>query len=419
MEARSINVVVVGGGTGGTLAANLLTKQLHKEIDNRRVQVHLVAGSDKRHIFQPGYLHIAFGDLQPKRIIHEESSLVRREVRLIEQDATRIDLTTKEITLASGEKLPYDYLIVATGSVADPGIIPGLREAGLNFHTSPEESMKIRNALQAFEGGHIVIGIAGVPHKCPPSPNEAAFLLDDNLRKKGIRDKVKITYVTPYPRPYPAEPMSKVVGPLFEEREIELVTFFNVDSVDPAKREMYSLEGDSISYDMLIMVPPHRGADVVKNSGFGDSDGWIPTDKQTMMIVGYDREYAIGDATNIPVSKTGVTAHLEAIVAVKNIVTSIQTCADVYKYTGRINCPFEMGSGKASFVVGSYDMPVKEIHPNRLRYIMKKAFANFYWRTLSGDWDWILNMYFGETCKKEAIPSHKMTDRASNNVKRH
>ena len=237
---------------------------------------------------------------------------------------TRIDLTAKEITLASGEKLPYDYLIVATGSIADPDIIPGLRESGLNFHTSPEESMKIRNALEAFEGGHIVIGIAGVPHKCPPSPNEAAFLLDDYLRKKGIREKVKITYVTPYPRPYPAEPMSKVVAPLFEKLGIELVTFFNVESVDPLKREMYSLEGDSISFDLLIMVPPHRGANVVKNSGFGDADGWIPTDKQTMRIVGYDREYAIGDATNIPVSKTGVTAHLEAIVAVKNIVTSIQ-----------------------------------------------------------------------------------------------
>ena len=127
MEPRPINVVVVGGGTGGTLAANLLTKQLHNEIDTRRVQVHLVAGSDRRHIFQPGYLHIAFGDLEPKKIIHEESTLVRREVQLIEQDATRIDPTAKEITLVSGEKLPYDYLIVATGSIADPGIIPGLR----------------------------------------------------------------------------------------------------------------------------------------------------------------------------------------------------------------------------------------------------------------------------------------------------
>jgi len=403
MNTRPLNVVVIGGGTGGTLAANLLAKQLHNDVHAGRAQIHLISGSEKRHIFQPGYLHIAFSNLEPKNIIHNESELVSAEVHLVEQDAERLDLPSKEITLASGEKLPYDYLIVATGSVADPDIIPGLREAGLNFHTSPEESMKVRNALEKFESGHIIVGIAGVPHKCPPSPNEAAFLLDDYLRKKGVRDKVKITYVTPYPRAYPAEPMSKVVTPLFEKHGIQLVTFFNVDSVNPTKHELYSLEGETISYDLLIMVPPHRGANVVRNSRIGDSDGWIPTDKQTMKIVGYENEYAIGDATNIPVSKTGVTAHLEAIVAVKNIVASLRSRNELYKYTGRINCPFEMGSGTASFVVGSYETPVKEIQPNRIRYLMKKAFAKFYWRTLSGNWDWLLNMYFGEICKKEAL----------------
>jgi sulfide:quinone oxidoreductase len=145
------------------------------------------------------------------------------------------------------------------------------------------------------------------------------------------------------------------------------------------------------------MVPPHRGADVILNSGIGDADGWIPTDKNTMRIRGYENAYAIGDATDIPISKTGVTAHLEAIVAAKNIASAVREKGQVYKYNGRINCPFEMGSGQASFVVGSYDMPVKEIQPSRIRYIMKKAFARFYWRTLSGSWDWIFNIYFGRT----------------------
>ncbi len=243
----------------------------------------------------------------------------------------------------------------------------------------------------------MVVGIAGVPHKCPPSPNEAAFLVDDYFRERGIRDKVKITFLTPYPRPYPAEPMSKVVEPRFRERGIEVVSFFNVESVDPAKREIFSLEGESLSYDLLLMVPPHRGADVIMKSGIGDPDGWIPTDKNTMKIIGYENAYAIGDATNIPVSKTGVTAHLEAIVAAGNIVSAIRRKDQVYRYNGRINCPFEMGSGKAAFVVGSYEMPVKEIQPCRLRYLMKTAFARFYWRTLSGNWDWLLHAYFGKT----------------------
>jgi sulfide:quinone oxidoreductase len=405
MNKAPVNVVVVGGGTGGTLAANLLVKLLNHEAQSGNVKIHLVSRESK-HVFQPAYLDIAFNDTEPKSIIREENTLVRREVSRIEQDARRINLDAKKVTLASGEKLAYDYLIVATGSVADPSSIPGLGEAALNFHTSPEESKKVRNALEQFESGHIVIGIAGLPHKCPPSPNEATFLLDDYLRKRGVRARVKITYVTPYPRPYPAEPMSRVVGPLFEKRGIELVTFFNVESVDPTKREVHSLEGASISYDLLIMVPPHRGAEVVAKSSIGDSDGWIPTDKHTMRIVGRENEYAIGDATSIPISKTGVTAHLEAIVAVNNIVASVRGKKEVYRYNGRINCPFEMGSGKAAFVVSSYDMPVKEMHPNRLRYAMKKAFADFYWRTLSGNWDWLLNAYFGKTCTKNDAVAH-------------
>ena len=396
MRDLPLNIVVVGGGSGGTLAANLLAKRLGKEIQARRVEVHLVLGS-QQHIFQPGYLHVAFAGQDPTEIVREERTLVSRNVLLVQEPAERIDLKSQLVSLASGETLHYDYLIVATGSVPNPKAIPGLSETSMNFHTSPEESKRIWNVIQQFDGGHVVVGIAGVPHKCPPSPNEAAFLIDDYFRKRGIRDKVKLTFLTPYPRPYPAEPMSRVVEPLFKERGIEVVTFFNVESVDPTKKEMYSLEGESQSYDLLIMVPPHRGADVVVKSGIGDADGWIPADKNTMRIIGHENAYAIGDATNIPVSKTGVTAHLEAITATDNIVSAIRQGSELHKYNGRINCPFEMGSGKAAFVIGSYDMPVKEIHPSRVRYMMKKAFAKFYWRTLSGSLDWLFSLYFGRT----------------------
>lgn len=396
MVNETVNIVVVGGGSGGTIAANQLARQLRQEARAGQVKIYLISSS-RVHLFQPGYLHVAFKNQNTKDIVRNEETLLREEVHCVFQEAEKLDLAKQEVTLKSGERITFQYLVIATGSVPDPETIPGLKEASLNFHTSPEESKKIWDTIQQFDGGHVIIGIAGVPHKCPPSPNEAAFLLDDYFRSHGVRDKVKITFVTPYPRPYPAEPMSRVVEPRFQKRGIEIVTFFNVESVDPAKREIYSLEGESLSYDLLIMVPPHRGADVIIRSGIGDSDGWIPTDKNTMRVQGYDNVYAIGDATNIPVSKTGVTAHLEAMVAADNIVSSVRAKRQLYKYNGRINCPFEMGSGKASFVVGSYDMPVKEIQPSRIRYAMKKVFARFYWRTLSGNWDWLLNAYFGKT----------------------
>ena len=397
-----MNILVVGGGSGGTLSANLLAKHLRTEIRNGQVSVQLVSGS-QQHIFQPGYLHVAFKGQSPDDLVRQERSLVSRDVRLVEEPAERIDLKTQTATLASGKQLEYDYVIMATGSVADPSRIPGLAEASLNFHTSPEESRKIWDAIQQFDGGHVVIAIGGVPHKCPPSPNEAAFLADDYFRRRGIRDKVKLTFVTPYPRAYPAEPMSRVVEPRFRKRAIEVVTFFNMESVDPGRREIYSLEGESVSYDFLLVVPPHRGGDVVLKSGIGDSDGWIPTDKNTMRVSGYENAYAVGDATDIPISKTGVTAHLEAITATSNIVSAVRKSGQLHKYNGRIHCPFEMGSGRAAFVIGSYNMPVKEIQPSRMGYFMKKAFAMFYWRTLSGNWDWVFETYFGKTRTVEKI----------------
>jgi sulfide:quinone oxidoreductase len=397
------NIVVVGGGTGGTLAANLLAKQFSVEIGDEDIQVTLVTNS-RFHIFQPGLLEVAFEGKAPDSIIREERPLVSRKVSYIEENVERIDLQKQEVLLSRGEKLDYDYIILATGSVPNPDSIPGLREASLNFHTSTEQSLRIWNTLQHLEKGHVVVGIAGVPHKCPPSPNEATFLLDDYLRKTGKRERVSLTFLTPYPRPYPAEPMSNVVEPLFQKRGIEVVTFFNLESVDPVKKELYSLEGETVPFDILIMVPPHRGADVIIRSGIGDKDGWIPTDKHTLKIKGYDNAYAIGDATDIPVSKTGVTAHLEAKVAANNIISSIQELGKLHKYTGRINCPFEMGSGKAAFVIGSYDMPVKEIQPSRMRHMMKKGFERVYWRSLSGNLDWLLDTYFGTTDIVEEQP---------------
>lgn len=212
MPQPSQNIVVVGGGTGGTLAANLLAKNLRKMINNGEARVFLVSSS-KYHSFQPGLLEIAFEGKNPKKLVREERALVNRNVSYIEEKVDRIDLQQQAVSLESGRKLPYDYLIIATGSVPNPESIPGLSRGSLNFHTGAEQSLKIWNAIQQLEKGHIVVGIAGVPHKCPPSPNEAVFLLDDYLRKNGKRDGVDITFLTPYPRHYPAEPMSKVVEP--------------------------------------------------------------------------------------------------------------------------------------------------------------------------------------------------------------
>lgn len=389
-------IVIVGSGDGGTFTANLLASELKREIGRGEATVQLV-GEHLVHPFQPGNLDIAFKGAEPKKFVREESKLLKKGVDFIRDPAEKIDLKEMTVTTKSGRRLPYDHLVIATGAVADPSMIPGLAEGSFNFHMGPEDSRRIWDELKDFKSGTVVVAIAGTPHKCPPSPNEAAFMLDEFFNKKGIRDKVKIRFLTPYPRPYPAEKVSKVVEPMFEKRGIEVTTFFNVDSVDAEKHKVTSLEGESFDYDLLIAVPPHHGAGVVMKSGIGDADGYVPTDKGTMKMKGQEGVYAIGDATDIPVSKSGVVAHLQSVVVAHNIVSDIRGEHEELAYNGRINCPMEVGGHKAIFISATYSSPPEDQTPSRVKYIEKKSFAMIYWRALKGSLERVFDMFFGQT----------------------
>ena len=404
-------VVVVGSGDGGTFTANLLASELHDEIRGGLASVQLI-GEHLHHPFQPGNQDIALKGAAPDKYVKEETDLILEGVEFVIDPVVKIDFKARSVTTTSGRILSYDYLVIATGAVADPSKIQGLAEGSLNFHTGGVNSRRIWDALQAFEGGTIVVAIAGTPHKCPPSPNEAAFMLDEFFQKKGTRDKVKIKFLTPYPRPYPAEKISRVVEPMFREKGIEVTTFFNVDSVDPTQRKIYSLEGEVFDYDLLIAIPPHHGADVIINSGIGDQEGYVPTDKGTMKVVGQEGVYCIGDATNIPVSKSGVVAHLQSVVVARNIVAEMKKSKELLEYNGRINCPMEVGHHKAIFVSATYTSPPVDQTPSTVKYYMKRSFAIIYWRALNGSLERVFDIFFGQTrfpaTEKEAPKSMVM-----------
>lgn len=397
-------VVILGAGSGGTLLANLLAQEFRREIEDGAVGVQLVGEGDD-HVFQPGNLDVAFRGSDPASVVRRESSLLKKGVLQVTEGAAKVDLEQRVVTTRGGSKIPYDHVVFATGAVADPGLMPGLREGSLNFHEGPAEAARIWAALQGFEGGTVVVAITRVPHKCPPSPNEAAFMLDEFFRRRGTRGSVKIKFVTPYPRPYPAEQVSDVIQPLFEKRGIELVPFFAADHVDAKAKKIYSMEGESVDYDLLIAVPPHRGAEVVRASGIGDEEGWIPVDSRTMKVRDHPEAYAIGDATSIPISKSGVVAHLQAEAVAGSLASELRGGREVFEYNGRINCPMETGLRRALFVSGTYESAPRRERPTLLRYAMKREFASIYWSTIQGGWSWLMDAYFGETSEPHELPA--------------
>lgn len=368
-------VVVLGGGVGGTLVANLLAKEL-----GRDGKVSVVDPTGMHH-YQPGYLYVALGQANGRWLVRDERTLLRREVDLVIEQATAVDPDRGLVRLARGGTLEYDYLVFATGARLVPEQVPGLVQGSYEFY-SLEGAQRLREALRRFRGGRILVGIAGVPYKCPPAPVEFVFMVEDHLRRRGIRDRSEITLLSPLNRAFTIESASKVIQPIMEQRGIRLVTFFNVEEIDPSAGTVSSLEGEKLEYDLLVLVPPHRGQQVVVDSGLGDVGGWLPTDRHTLQVEGHDRIFAIGDATNLPISKSGSTAHFEAPVVASRIVSLVRGTAPNENYGGRVMCFLETGNRKATVLRFDYEHPPAPPQPNLIWHSAKWLFNRLYWETV-------------------------------------
>jgi len=372
MPAR---IVVLGGGVGGTLAANLLAKRLGRDA---RVTVVDPTGM---HVYQPGFLYAALGKANGRWLARDERTLLRDDVELIVEAATRVEAEQGVVRLGHGGSLAWDYLVLATGARLLPDQVPGLVEGAHEFY-SLEGALRLREALRRFGGGRVLVGVAGIPYKCPPAPVEFTLMLDQYLRKRGVRDKSELTLLSPLNRAFTIEPASKLVQPLMEARGIGLETFFNVESVDPAAGTVSSLEGDKAAYDLLVLVPPHAGQAVVEASGLGDAGGWVPTDRTTLQHLRHERVFALGDATDLPISKSGSTAHFEAPVIASRIASLVRGTAPKVNYGGRVMCFLETGDGKATALRFDYEHPPVPPAPSRAWHAAKWAFNRLYWDTV-------------------------------------
>jgi sulfide:quinone oxidoreductase len=368
-------VIVLGGGVGGTLAANLISKQLGA--DGQVTVVDPIG----MHVYQPGFLYVALGQANGRWLAQDERRLLRTEVEMVIDRAVRVDPTQRTVTLGRGGALGYDFLVLATGSRLAREEIPGLVEGAHDFY-SLEGAIRLREALRSFTGGRIVMGVAGIPYKCPPAPVEFVFMLEQYLRKRGIREKSTITLASPLNRAFTIETTSKVVQPILEQRGIELATFFNVEAVLPEKKVVTSIEGEELPYDLLVLVPPHRGAQVIEDSGLGDERGWVPVSRATLRHEKFDTIFAIGDATNLPISKSGSTAHFEAPVVASQIAAQVRGTTAKENYGGRVMCFLETGHAQATTIRFDYDHPPVSPNPSPLWHYAKWAFNRVYWVTV-------------------------------------
>ena len=377
-------ILILGGGVGGTLTANLLVKKLRKRIDRGEVEV-MVVDATGNHVYQPGFMYIAMGGERARNLSRPERSLLDRRVTLFVGMVQRVDEGRRWVRLADGTEIEYDYLVLATGSRIVPEAIEHFDTEAQHFY-SADAAAQLRVALDAFTGGRIVIGIAGMPYKCPPAPLEVAFLIESELRDRGLRATSELHFCSPIGRAFTIESVSDMATPILEEKGIELHTFFNVEAIDPDRKVVQSLEGEELPYDLLILVPPHKGQQFLIDSGFAPAPGgWLPTDRHTLEVGGRPNVFALGDATDLPLSKAGSTAHFEAPVVTERIVAAIEGREPSGKhadYEGKVMCFFEIGDGKGTLLQFDYDHPPRLPKPNQLWHLGKIVFNKTYWHTV-------------------------------------
>ncbi|MBT9260291.1 MAG: NAD(P)/FAD-dependent oxidoreductase [Clostridiales bacterium] len=368
-------VVIVGGGVGGTIVANQLARKV-----NGKAEITLIS-QDDQHMYQPGLLFIPFNLMQPDNLYRSQRELLHPHVVFAHDKVVAIDPEKKTVKGEKGQ-WTYDFLVIATGSRLAPEAVPGLSEGGHWFYDL-DHALKLREALRSFEGGKVVIA-TGVPHKCPVAPLEVTFILHEWLEQRGLREKTEITYLYPIGRLHSLEPVANWAAPQFEERGIQSEVLFNMEKVDPEEKVIYSLEGSSHPFDLLITIPPHKGQKVLIDSGISDQNGWVSVDRHTLQWKEDERVWALGDTTDLPISKAGSTAHYEADVVAENIAARIQGGESGHFYNGKVFCFIETGLDTATYASFNYKNPPRPPAPSPTIHWFKVAYNQLYWQTVQG-----------------------------------
>lgn len=328
------SVLVLGAGFGGLELSTRLSEELGDQVD-----ITLIDRADA-FVFGFSKLDVMFGRRTPAAVRLRYGDIATRHLRLRQETVTAIDPLRRRV-MTDLDAYEADVLIVALGADHDLDATPGLAEVGHEFY-SVAGAEAVRDVLPSFARGAAIVGVCGTPFKCPPAPSEAAILLDDYLRERGVRDDVTIQVVIPFGAPVPPSPTtSEAILQTFAARGIGFVPERRVMALDPDTHEAVLDDGRRLPFDLFLGIPVHRVPAVVRESGLAE-DGWIAVDPGTL-ATGFPGVYAVGDVTSVGTAKAGVFAERAARVVADQLIARIRGSEMPPGYDGTGSCYIEFG----------------------------------------------------------------------------
>lgn len=357
-------IVILGAGAAGAALSNRLETRLDG------AQITLIDGRPE-HWYQPGFTLIAAGLKPAGYSVSGTGDWLPKDATLIAEYAAEIDPEGNRLITASGQVVPYDFLVVATGLTLDWAAIDGfsLDMVGDNgigaVYAGPDYAARTWAAMDRFTdtGGQALFTRPATEMKCAGAPLKYTFLTDDYARRKGNRGKVEITYAANNKALFGVPIVSEKVRMLFADRGVAVVHDHVMKSIDPGRKlaTFTTPDGDKeLPFDFINVIPPQRAPDVIRNSPLPWADkwtdqGWVEADMKTLRHPRFANVFALGDVAGVPKGKTAASVKWQVPVVEDHLVAQIEGKDGTATYDGYTSCPLITRVGRAMLVEFDYN----------------------------------------------------------------
>jgi sulfide:quinone oxidoreductase len=361
------DILILGGGTAGLTVAS----QLADRIDGRHLGI---VEPSPTHYYQPLWTLVGGGIFPREDSARDEAGLIPDGVTWIRDAASWIDPEQRSVTTATGGTLTYDFLVVAPGVVPRWTKIPGLVESvgkpgsGVTSNYSYETVAATWEAIRSFPGGTALFTEPITPVKCGGAPQKIMYLAEEAFRANGVRDKSRVVFLnakaTLFTAPYYIPALERVI----KSRGIEVQLGQELVALRPDAREAVFRDvkagGEQVlRYDLIHVTPPMSPPEFVRTGSLATSDGWVEVDRFSLQHVRYPNVFGLGDASNVPTSKTGAAVRKQAPVVVENLLAVRAGQPLTAKYDGYTSCPVVTGRGKLIMAEFNYAKEPVETFP--------------------------------------------------------
>jgi sulfide:quinone oxidoreductase len=383
-------IVVVGGGSAGLTVAAMLHNK------NNSLDICIIDKAEK-HYYQPLWTLVGAGVFPKEETERNQADYIPDGATWIKDYVASFDPENNSLTTQGGEKIEYEYLVVAAGIQVDWDAIPGLRESvgkpgsGVVSNYSYETVESTWEAIKSLKSGTAIFTHPSTPIKCGGAPMKIMFLAEDHWKKEGVGKNIKIKFVKGGPGIFAVKKYADALTKVADRKNIERVWNTDLVSIDSAKKKatfkhMETGEEHTESYNLLHVTPPMSAPDFIKNSPLSDSAGWVDVNKDTTQHNQYANVFSLGDNSSLPTSKTGAAIRKQAPVTVNNILSAIEGKELKGIYDGYTSCPLITGYGSLILAEFDYDKNPMESFPfdqSKERYSMYalKAYGlpRMYW----------------------------------------